>query len=57
MTIERASEIVAAHGLNNDTSIDLFCHFVDYFKLEGDSIRDFAIMCGYRVATMVRIIR
>lgn len=57
MTIERAAEIVACCGLNNNESCDLFTHFVEYFNLRDDAIREFAVMCGYRVATMVRILR
>lgn len=61
MTLERTSELVKALG-GGDDSIDLFCHFERYFKLaeqdpeEGTALKRFAAMCGFGIATNVRVL-
>jgi len=64
MTLERAAEMVAKiRQVDQDAAIDLFCHFDDVFKLNdaqyrndgGKAITEFAAMCGYGIATNVKI--
>lgn len=59
MTLERASELVAKLRLvDGDAAIDLFCHFDDVFKLnseDGEAITRFAELCGYGIASDVKI--
>lgn len=63
MTIERAAEIVSSIRTNdpNDMrAIDLFSHFVDFFKWNRPEdpqtrIQDFARLCGFGIANVDRI--
>ena len=62
--MERAAELVAKMRLvDADAAIDLFCHFDDVFKLNdgqyrndgGKAITEFAMLCGYGIATNVKL--
>jgi hypothetical protein len=60
MTLERAAEMVAKmRTVSNYAAQDLFCHFDDVFGLskrkdDGKAIKDFAVLCGYDIATNVK---
>jgi hypothetical protein len=57
MTLERASELVSllrtAQKPPDVSACELFDHFVDYFKLEGEQIVRFAELCGFLIALNV----
>ena len=58
MTLERASELVSALreacAPPDTKATDLFCFFVDTLGMWGDTITQFAEMCGFGVAVNVR---
>lgn len=65
MTIEKAAELVSELREMGKTyqpaslkAIDLFTHFIDYFKMEGNpqKMENFAAMCGYLVAKNITIL-
>lgn len=52
MTVERASELV--QSLTGEAQLDLFVHFVDYFRMETEQQQtQFARLCGFAVASSV----
>lgn len=58
MTLERASELVSAlrevFAPPDTKATDLFCHFVDSLGLWGDTIVQFAEMCGFGIVARVQ---
>lgn len=59
MSLELAAQIVSK--LTGDEKIEAFCHFERFFKLSekdksGKATEDFAVMCGFRVASDIQLL-